>query len=196
MDEVSEMDFEEVEAEGTARELPFSLDGEESGGDVFVEVDKLLRGHVGRLHVRLDEIQRDVYGKLVEPLLKDVVLFYDGNETHISDIGGYLVDPRVMERRDVTNVLRWFEDILKVSRLEYLETLSRGGVTLIEDSTDLFDPSIQRGVGVMRAPSAEEDGKVARVVRRGFRYDNGRVLRPEEVIVFRAEKEGTEDENE
>lgn len=196
MDEASEKDLEKVEAEGTLRELPFSLGGEESGGDVFVEVDKLLRGHVGRLHDRLDEIQRDVHGKLVEPLLKDEVLFYDWNETHISDIGSYLADPRVMERRDVTNVLRWFENIFKVSCLERLETLSRGGVTLIEDGTDFFDPSIQRCVGVMRAPSAEEDGKVARVVRRGFRYDSGRVLRPEEVIVFRAGEEGTEDGNE
>jgi molecular chaperone GrpE len=70
--------------------------------------------------------------------------------------------------------------------LEQMETvLARQGVTRIDAVGERFDPERHEAVGV-RATDEAPDHTVLEVARSGFAHD-GRVLRPAEVIVSRAE---------
>lgn len=67
---------------------------------------------------------------------------------------------------------------------EILMILRGLGVEPLELSGPELNPHLQRVVGVESTSSAELDGRIARITRRGFRW-NGALLRPEQVIVYK-----------
>jgi len=67
---------------------------------------------------------------------------------------------------------------------EILMILRGLGVEPLEPSGPDLDPHMQRVVGVEPNSRAELDGRIARIARRGFRW-NGALLRPEQVIVYK-----------
>lgn len=120
-----------------------------------------------RLYAELDELKQDREFEQLRPFFLDLVLLFDrldhlGNETLETEAAPSIVDS---------------------VRDELLEILSRRGVDIIPPSAQ-FDPAFQNALGTERTCYEEEDNRIARVVRRGFRY-NSRVIRHEEVFVYR-----------
>jgi len=67
---------------------------------------------------------------------------------------------------------------------EILMILRGLGVEPLDVSGPELDPHLQRVVGVDLTSRAELDGRIARITRRGFRW-NGALLRPDQVIVYK-----------
>jgi molecular chaperone GrpE (heat shock protein) len=100
-----------------------------------------------------------------EGFLRDAVLFCDD----------------LMKLR--LQVAAWLEVVEK----QGLELLARAGLTPIEVEGTEFDPSLQKVVSIKITPEDELDGTVADVLRAGYRRDDGRVFRPQEVVLYRKE---------
>lgn len=83
-------------------------------------------------------------------------------------------------------ITSYFESIQQ----ETLELLSRAGLQPLVVEGNTFNPSLQKVVGTEVTDREELHGTVASVVRRGYRFEDGRVFRPEEVVVFKKEESG------
>jgi molecular chaperone GrpE (heat shock protein) len=120
-----------------------------------------------RLYAELDELKQDREFEQLRPFFSDLVLLFDRLD-HLAN--------ESLETQDVSSI------VVSI-REELLEILSRRGVDIISPS-EQFDPAFQNALGTERTSDEEANNRIARVVRRGFRY-NLRVLRHEEVFVYR-----------
>jgi molecular chaperone GrpE (heat shock protein) len=77
---------------------------------------------------------------------------------------------------------------------EILMILNSVGVEVIVAGAGRFDPKHQRVVGVEPAPRPELDGQIVCIQRRGFAA-NGRILRPEDVVVYKWEANSHDQED-
>lgn len=125
-----------------------------------------------RLYAELDELKRDREFDHMRPLFTDLILLFDRID-HLR---------RQSERTE--SGLLILESILE----ELMEILGRRGVT-VTPSTDYFDPALQQALGTDGTTNQEDNNRISRIVRRGFRYD-GKVLRHEEVFVYRFTLDG------
>lgn len=73
---------------------------------------------------------------------------------------------------------------LTLSIKQFLDILRNEGVEKIETEGADFDPALMEGVGTLEG----EEGKVVQEVRAGFKYSDGGVLRPAQVIVGSAKQ--------
>jgi len=133
------------------------------------ELTRLVEERLGRISEDIEDRCAQHVAEAKHGFLEDAVLLHDRIATC---------------RRDVVGMFDGLER-------ECEELLRRAGLVLVEVTGDDFDPSVQRAVGTAPAPSPELDGKVARKVRCGVLHEDGRVFRPENVIVYR---EGAQDE--
>ncbi|WUD74505.1 nucleotide exchange factor GrpE [Streptomyces sp. NBC_00510] len=132
-------------------------------GDQFRR--RLLNDREGRrgldeLRAELDHTRRAAEGRLVQPLLYDLVLLLDRIDRHLGVDGG-------------------FGDSVGA---ELLTLLEKYGMTRIPVTAGRFDPALQEAVGTVPAPRPELAGDVAEVVRHGYRMGD-RVVRPQQVRV-------------
>lgn len=123
-----------------------------------------------RLYSELDELKRDAAFDQVRPLYTDLILFFD----RIDNLSVTLPCDTITAD-DHLSTLTTFREELK-------EILYRRGVELVQIDRPEFDSALQRAVGTEETELNEEDGHVARVVRKGFSVQN-QIFRPEEVIV-------------
>jgi molecular chaperone GrpE (heat shock protein) len=124
-----------------------------------------------RLYSELDSLRRNDASQRLKPLYLDLILLFD----RIEQICAAQTDPAIT-------------DLLGTIRDELLEILYRRDVAPISSAGTAFDSSLQQAIGTEPAASTAENNAVARVVRRGFRYEE-RILRPEEVVVKRYRQE-------
>lgn len=127
-----------------------------------------------RLYEEFAELKRNAAFENAKSLFLDLILLYDRMES-------------LQEELELSPEGR---GSLRSLRNELLEVLSRQEINFIETKHAMFDPEQQQAVGTEKVHSADESGKVVRVVRRGFRYRE-RLLRPEEVIVTTYEKKNS-----
>lgn len=73
---------------------------------------------------------------------------------------------------------------LSTIRDRLIETLERQHLYVIEIADPLFDPASQRALQEVETDDPDEDGKISRIFRQGFRYKE-RVFRPSEIEVKR-----------
>ena len=67
-----------------------------------------------------------------------------------------------------------------------LDILARNGIEKFEvEQGEAFDPQLHAAAGVDRTEDEQLDRTVAEVVRRGFRWDSGEVIRVAEVRAYR-----------
>ncbi len=71
---------------------------------------------------------------------------------------------------------------------QFNDTLTREGLSEIEAEGQIFDPKFHEAVESVEGP---QDGKVARVINKGYKIDN-MVIRPARVAVTKAKEESTE----
>ena len=101
-------------------------------------------------------------------VLIDLILLFDRLENRVSEL-----EPQSTEYQ--------FADSL---RLEILEILARRDITTIDNDGSLFDPSTQKAIATNEAHDESLHNRVAKVIRRGFKFRQDRIIRPDEVIVF------------
>ena len=123
-----------------------------------------------RLYAELDQLKSNTEFDHLRPLYLDLILLYDRIE-NICASG-----------EDVSREDSGVSTLLQSLREELVEILYRREVEVIRPSPLTFDPATQRAIGIEPALSESENGRVARVVRKGFVYRN-RIIRAEEVIV-------------
>lgn len=140
----------------------------------YVKLLEEQEGIIGTLLMKVREAeQKELTDAILKPLLTDMMLLFDT----VSGAKQELRKEGNEKRGDlITNCLANLE-------AEILTTLSRYGISLIQEPTKQLSPSRQKVVGV-HTPPPVQDGEVVAVIRRGFEK-NGQVVRPEEVIVMR-----------
>nr|WSW66610.1 nucleotide exchange factor GrpE [Streptomyces sp. NBC_00995] len=125
--------------------------------------DREARRSLDELHTALDHTRKHAEGRTVQPLLYDLVLLTD----------------RV--QRQVGEDTEFAESIAA----ELLTLLEKYGMVRVPVEHGRFDPAVQDAVGTLAAPTPEQVGQVAEVVRHGYRLDD-RVVRPQQVRVYTA----------
>ncbi len=125
-----------------------------------------------RMHQELKSYRDEfLYDTMHKPVIRDLLGMLDV-------LDGLL---KTTEKEEVSAVLHGNLDNLKAM---LLETLIRIGVEEIECAENQFDVRNHRMLETLPAENQEQDGKIAEVVRSGFRWRN-RVIRPIDVKVFR-----------
>ncbi|MDT0615239.1 nucleotide exchange factor GrpE [Streptomyces lancefieldiae] len=120
--------------------------------------DRETRRSIDGLLADLDHTRRAAEGRILQPLLYDLVLLVDR-----------------VEREDDA-----FADSVAA---ELLVLLEKYGMTRIPVTRGPFNPGTQEAVGVIAALSPEQSGDVAEVVRHGYRLEE-RIVRPQQVRVY------------
>ncbi|MFF4471300.1 nucleotide exchange factor GrpE [Streptomyces sp. NPDC001599] len=122
--------------------------------------DREARRSLDGLLSELDQARKAAEGRIVQPLLYDLVLVVDRVERQAAQ-----------------------GDVFAGSvAAELLGVLEKYGMTRMPVAHGPFDPELQEAVGTIAAPSPEQNGRIAEVVRHGYRMDE-RIVRPQQVRV-------------
>jgi molecular chaperone GrpE (heat shock protein) len=132
--------------------------------------DKAKEEAFDRLYVELEQLKSNATFEQLRPLYLDLILLFDRVENICQS-------PQLIGQQD-PNTLSLFRSLSD----ELLEILYRREIEVIQSGSPAFDPSNQRAIGIEPTSVEGETGRVAKIVRRGFRYRN-RLIRAEEVIV-------------
>ncbi len=124
-----------------------------------------------RLYAELKDYKEDFVAKSERPLLLDLLLLYDSFIWFQQSLLKQEMSPEV-----IADSFQFLID-------ELLEVLYRRDVVPMQ-KTEVFDRTAQRAVKVVAAERAEDDSRIAQVLKRGF-VRNDKSLRPEEVVVFK-----------
>ncbi|MBN1337401.1 MAG: nucleotide exchange factor GrpE [Deltaproteobacteria bacterium] len=124
-----------------------------------------------RLHQELTQYKEDFVFQTTKPFLLDLLMFYDS----LTWFHRSLVKPDVTPEV-IAESFQYLVD-------EFLEVLYRQDIVPVESSRT-FDARIHKAVKVVPAPDVSRNNGVDQVLKRGF-CRGGRVLRPEEVVVYR-----------
>jgi GrpE len=123
--------------------------------------DRETRRGLDGLLTELDHGHRAAEGRIVQPLLYDLVLVLDRVERQAAQDDAFA--------RSVAG--------------ELLGLLEKYGMTRIPVTRGAFNPEMQEAVSAVVALTPEQSGDVAEVVRHGYRMDE-RVVRPQQVLVY------------
>jgi len=132
--------------------------------------DKAKEEAFDRLYSEFEQLKSNATFEQLRPLYLDLILLFDRIENICQS-------PQLIGQQDQNTL-----SLLKSLSDELLELLYRREIEVIQSSSPAFDPSNQRAIGIEPTSVEGETGRVARIVRRGFRYRN-RLIRAEEVIV-------------
>ena len=120
-----------------------------------------------------------------KPIIRDLISLYDDLTAIHGQMQETLVDAgRTTGVADVSLAERLKTMDMNIAlNCEFLvEVLARLEVTLLPVGTGKLDKVTQRAVAVELTTAREEDGDIARTLKRGFVW-KGRVVRPEEVVM-------------
>ncbi|WP_207228850.1 nucleotide exchange factor GrpE [Streptomyces sp. BK239] len=123
--------------------------------------DREVRRSVDGLLNELNHARKAAEGRITQPLLYDLILLVDRIE-------GQAAQDDALTRSVAT---------------ELLTILERYGMTRVPFARGPFDPGTQEAVEVLTAPTPEQRGEVAELVRHGYRMDE-RLVRPQQVRVY------------
>lgn len=134
------------------------------------------------LYEELKQYKDDFIFQAEKPFLLDLLLFYDSLNWFHQSLQRKEMSPDV-----VVDSFQYLVD-------EFLELLYRRDVVPCE-SAERFDRKLHKAVRVVNTTNGAEDWRIESVLKRGF-VRNERVLRPEEVAVFRTGGDGKSFSNE
>ena len=119
-----------------------------------------------QLYNEYQNLKQDKSFESIKPTIIDLMLLYDRLDNKLTNI-------------DSDN-----KEFIQSVRDELLEILIRRDIHLIQRTDLVFNPSIQKAIGTKETDSKELNNKIYSYVRAGFQLNN-KVLRPEEVIVYK-----------
>lgn len=124
------------------------------------------------LYEEMRQYKEEFLVQAEKPLLLDLLLFYDSLSWFHQSLQREEMSPEV-----IADSFQYLID-------EFLEVLYRRDVQPI-DGPERFDRRLQKAVKVVAAEAPQDDQLVAQVLKRGF-VRGGKVLRAEEVVLYRA----------
>lgn len=154
-------------------DLKNHLERLERSFDEKIKYDAHREAIIDRLHAELQEHKADLAFKILKPFALDLISMHDDMGKQIAAL-----QKRSDESGQTAKLTKVYEDFQ--SDLE--DVLYRSGFECFETEEDDFDPKRQRVME--RVPTSDErlNRKIARRVRKGFRWED-RVVRPEMVDV-------------
>jgi len=123
--------------------------------------DRDARRSLDGLLTALDQARNAAEGRIVQPLLYDLVLLVDRVERQAAQGDAFAGSVAA----------------------ELLAVLEKYSMTRIPVTCGPFNPGLQEAVGTITALSPEQNGQIAEVVRHGYRMDE-RIVRPQQVRVY------------
>jgi molecular chaperone GrpE (heat shock protein) len=130
------------------------------------------------LYGELEALKENSAFDSVKSLYLDLILLLD----RVESIKESITDQNLSTQSDA------IKGILTSVSEEVLEILFRQQIEIIQTVAGLsFDPTQQKAIQTQKTAVESENNKVFSIVRSGFRYGN-RILRPEEVIIFKYHK--------
>lgn len=123
------------------------------------------------LHAELTDLQEEAKFKENKPAIKRLIGLHDSLEQAEGD------DSKAW-KKIVLDALR----DLKVNK--------------IEERPEKFDPDFQKAIDTEKTSSKEKDSQVLEVTHEGFKYLGDRVVRPQQVIIYKFQKNQEVDANE
>jgi molecular chaperone GrpE len=136
--------------------------------------DDAARLAVRHLHTEMEHYKQDFLFQSQKSLLLDILAFHDS----LCWFRNHAAQPDTTPQALLEGVQYLLDEIL--------ELLYRQDVVPIEPQTS-FDRTVQKAVQLVWTDDPSMDQSIHRVIRRGF-LRNGRILRPEEVVVWRTRK--------
>lgn len=136
--------------------------------------DKVRERAFDQLYTELQQYKDDFIFKAEKPLLLDLLLLFDSMNWFQQSLVKQEASPEV-----IADNFQYLID-------ELVEVLYRRDVVPVEPN-EAFDPKIHRALQVVPTDDPALEHRVDRVLKRGFARGE-RVLRPEEVAVYRAKK--------
>ena len=178
---------EEARVEEAALEGPT---GEKVAGEQTAELLKTLEARNAEL---LDSLQRlkaefDNYRKR---MLKEQTRILETAESGLIKKLLPVIDnlERALENADDSSPTKALKQGVSMVREQFVDTLEKEGLEVIEGTGEPFDPEQEEAVMVVDAPGQPE-GTVVDVTQKGYRF-NGTLVRPAMVTVAGAGKEHT-----
>ena len=145
----------------------------------------------GNLYKQLESYKSDFAQKLKTRLLREMLTYFDSLIWYQGMITEQL--PKSQSQilsKDTESDTDQSEnsqiDILENTQYlveEFLEMLRRNDVVVMPDATH-FDGKYHRAVQVLESHKEDDEGKIAKITRKGF-YLGSQILRVEEVVVYR-----------
>ena len=153
----------------------------------------------GNLYKQLESYKSDFAQKLKTQLLREMLTYFDSLIWYQGMITEQL--PKSQSQilsKDTESDTDQSEnsqiDILENTQYlveEFLEMLRRNDVVVMPDATH-FDGKYHRAVQVLESHKEDDEGKIAKITRKGF-YLGSQILRVEEVVVYRYVPQPEED---
>ncbi|URZ05085.1 nucleotide exchange factor GrpE [Clostridium felsineum] len=153
-----------------------------------VKYDKHKDDIIDSLHEELQDYKNDIIGKMIKPLLTDIIYTIDNNNKTCE----------ALKEKDAAEFTK--EKVLKVvsGLSEDLEDmLYRQGVEDFTFDFSEFDPKRQKIVKTVETEDKDKDRTVARSIKKGYLWE-GKVIRHElvEVYVYNSCLVNKEEDNE
>ena len=138
----------------------------------------------GNLYKQLESYKSDFAQKLKNQLLREMLTYFDSLTWYQGMIEEKLqnITPSTntpAEENDPIDILENTQYLVE----EFLEILRRNEVIAMPNATQ-FNGSFHRAIQVLESNKEEDEGKIAKVIRKGF-YLGSQILRIEDVIVYR-----------
>ncbi len=133
---------------------------------------------IDKLHREIQDYRNDMLGKIMLPVLKDLISLDNEVIKFVKDRGDINRFPP--EKQDWTELLRqvaMFHD-------DIVEILDRYGTVAFEEESETFNPRTQRSLDTRPTESQDRNRTIAERIRPGFRWGD-QVIRNEEVIVYK-----------
>ena len=183
-----------VEARVAARldqlcqDLPATLTGslEELPQRIATTVQTLAETSTAALRKELsDAVAANVHRACLRPVIDQLLALHDRIDDERQFLSAsFRRDADLATHIGARHLQAQHDDAERSFAAEILMILRGLGVEPLEVSGPELDPHLQRVVGVEPTSCAELDGRIARITRRGFRW-NGAQLRPEQAIVYK-----------
>lgn len=124
--------------------------------------------HVDRLHAENQRLRAGELRAAISPLVRDLLRLHD-------DVGRLAEASTDESKRD-----------LNVVQVSLLDVLARAGIMSFEPEVDAqFDPKRHNAAGVVATGDAASERRIAEVVRTGFHWEDGQIVRVADVTVFK-----------
>jgi molecular chaperone GrpE (heat shock protein) len=124
--------------------------------------------HVDHLHAENQRLRAGELRTAISPLIRDLLRLHD-------DVGRLVEASTDESKRD-----------LNVVQVSLLDVLVRAGIMSFEPDLDAqFDPKLHNAAGIVATGDAASERRIADVVRTGFHWEDGQILRVADVTVFK-----------
>lgn len=190
------MNEHDVPAEPTEdRDEPGAPEGERVATEEAstAELERELRAEIESLRDRLLRLRAEFDNFRKREARERAAAWARAKADLIQKLLGPLEDLRRVAHLDpaATDAASVVEGISLVER-KVLEVLEREGLSSVGEPGEPFDPEVHEAIGVWPAESGNQDGRVAAVVSRGYRFGE-QLLRPARVHVYEFRRDDTSD---